>query len=701
LWQSLDSLLNSIRCLEVLKRFLYNWGGSKNEFSITKVLTMKIILKDTYKSLRPFESEELNRLTIITGKNGSGKSQILELINKKSKKEASVASINLEISPSFEKIQAEGIIKESSIVIGHEHWKNIINNLLSSFKSLSQSSKQLINFIIENKIQTNVPKNHPRELYSQSQEYKELISKVSAELFSNHSTTPIRVTGLVERRVLSQIYIPINERLFHFIKEICTHTGKAYTDLTDADFFNTPIQEKLIDSNDLFSSQIELIFYNYAKRRNQNRQNYFYKKEEGEENNSVSDEEFLNTFTPPWQLINDILNKHNIDFYFKGIEKKEFTIEVSIDIKIYKKSTNEAILFNDLSSGEKVIIGLIMKLFTSEYYGQSLAFPDLLILDEPDAHLHPEMSKLLLEVLEETFVNKYGINVIISTHSPSTIALASENQIFQLTNGANSALKKISKDEALKLLTGFLPTLSIDYKNHRQVFVESPTDVNYYQYLYNRHRNLNAIPFNLYFISNSAGKGNCTQVYKIVQDIRKSGNTTSYGIVDWDLTNKPEEYIYVHGMDERYSVENFILDPIYLICLLIDLNNAHGICEKIGIDKTYNQYLLGNEKIERLQKILEYFFTEFERKFPAYKYDSKKTSVSYLNGNNLEIPEWYLKMNGHEIVDKIKIIFTSLAGKYKNEGEIQKELTIIMAKCYPFVPLTSIKIIEQIGGYSK
>lgn len=659
---------------------------------------MKIILKDIYKSLRPFESEDLNNLTIITGKNGSGKSQILDLINKKTINEPSVASIRLEIIPAVTKIQTEGIIKESSVAIGHDQWKNIVKKQLDSFKTLSQSSRQLINYIIENKLQTTAANNTRRVLLSEEQEYKELLAKVNAEQFNTPIIPIEQVNFNIERRNLRRIFNPKNEGLFRFIKELCAFTGKTEPELTDGDFYNTPIQEHLIDANDLFSSQVELIFYNYAKRRDQNRKNHFYKKEDGEENNSVPDEEFIRTFIPPWQLINDILTKHQIDFYFKGIEKKEFTIEVPIDFKLYKKSTNEVISFNDLSSGEKVIIGLILKLFTSEYYGQSLTFPDLLILDEPDAHLHPEMSKLLLDVLEETFVNKYGIKVILSTHSPSTIALASESQIFQLTNGAHSALKKISKDEALKLLTSFIPTLSIDYKNHRQVFVESPTDVCYYQFLHDKHAQYKTSSYKLYFISNSAGKSNCSQVYKIVDEIRKSGNLTSFGIVDWDLTNKPEKYVYVHGIDERYSVENFILDPIYLICLLIDSNNAHGISEKIGIDKTYNQYLLGSEKTERLQEIVKYFFAEFESKFPSNKYESEKAVISYLNGQKLEIPKWYLLMRGHDIVDKMKIIFPALSGKYKTEGEIQNALTIIMTKCYPFVPLTSIATIEEVGN---
>ena len=105
----------------------------------------------------------------------------------------------------------------------------------------------------------------------------------------------------------------------------------------------------------------------------------------------------------------------------------------------------------------------------------------VIILDEPDAHLHPEMSNILIKALNETFVKKIGIKVIITTHSPMTVALAPEESIFQLNNHPETFLKKISKDDALKNLTNGLPSLTIDYENHRQVFVESPTDLFYFQ----------------------------------------------------------------------------------------------------------------------------------------------------------------------------------------------------------------------------
>jgi AAA15 family ATPase/GTPase len=656
---------------------------------------MRIILADEYKSLKPFESDELNPLTIITGKNGSGKSQLLQLVAKKNQRDPSVVSTRFEFQPAINKIQTEGLVKGDAKRIGHDQWKAIVQTQLNAFKQLTPSTRTLISYIFKNNLEEAAfSKRTGRDLLTDEIEYRSLVAKAYAE-HNGQLLETTKVSYSIERQLLQQVFNPQRAALLKFVNELCMYTGKNQTELNDSDFFNTPIEEHIIDNSDLFSSQIELIFYNYARRRDLNRRTFFDKTIDHIENNSISDEMFTTKFVPPWVLINKILTAHDVDFYFKGIDKREFTPDVALDFTLYKKSNNLAIPFGDLSSGEKVIIGLILKLFTSQYYADNLSFPDLFILDEPDAHLHPEMSKLLLDVLRDTFVKKFNIRVILTTHSPSTIALADDECVYQLRNGDDSGLKKVSKDDALKLLTSFIPTLSIDYKNHKQVFVESPTDVFYYQSLHDKHLQVKPQLYRLYFISNAPGKSNCSQVYSIVNEIRKSGNSTAYGIVDWDKTNKPESNIFVHGENERYSVENFILDPIYIICLLIDLKNAHGICDKIGFDKNNNQYLIGQEPAERLQAFVDWFFRAFEEKFPIYKCDGGKVSIEYNNGRTLQIPQWYLEMQGHEIVTKVKTVFPAL-DKYTSEGMLQKELTTILNKCYPFVPATTIRLIEHI-----
>lgn len=655
---------------------------------------MKITLLDKYKSLHPFESDELDSLTVITGKNGSGKSQLINLIFNKFKNTPEVASIRLNISPEINKIQFEGIIKDNLRNISYDEWKSLVKKLLDDYKKLNENNVKLLKYILDNSLQRNIKFSIIGNILTKDPEYLELLKLNISEVLNKNIETITKVEKRDENDVLRKIYNNRTEKLFNFLQHLSLKSGKPIETLTDLDFYNSPIDENLIDEGELFSSQIEYIFYNYAKRRDLNRKNWFYKKEDGEENNSISDEEFISTYLPPWEIINDILKTNGLDFSFKGIDKKEFSTDITIDFKLLKISTSEEIPFNDLSSGEKVILGLILKLFTSEYYGNNLNFPELILLDEPDAHLHPEMSNLLINVLENTFVKKFGIKVIFTTHSPSTIALLNENNIYQISNGNNTSLKKISKDDALKILTSFIPTLNIDYKNHKQVFVESPTDRFYYQIIFDKRSQFEKYPFKLYFISNGYGKGSSTQVMETVEAIRKSENKSFFGIIDWDKKNEDNDYIKVHGENQRYSIENYVYDPIYLVMQLMELK-AHNVYSELGLDETYNQYILGNEK-ELAEKAVEWFFEKFYIKFPmSEELKQNKRIVKFLNGMEFLFPVWYLEFQGHDLESKLKTVFPALE-KYRNEGELQKNLSIISAKCYPFVHLNTIEIFEKI-----
>ena len=50
--------------------------------------------------------------------------------------------------------------------------------------------------------------------------------------------------------------------------------------------------------------------------------------------------------------------------------------------------------------------------------------PKLLLVDEPDAHLHPDKQERLIEALEQA-ANKFGVQVILTTHSPHIVRAAS------------------------------------------------------------------------------------------------------------------------------------------------------------------------------------------------------------------------------------------------------------------------------------
>lgn len=646
---------------------------------------MTIELQDQYKSLRPFRSEEISDLTIITGKNGSGKSQLLNLLGQTLMGNSNYSQFRLSFSLPIKSVQFEGVNVDASRSLSKSEITAIINQHMGDFRGLSQVSKEIIELAIEKELDLSNKQVIEMELVI-IDEFLPLIQRLRSE----------RRNYLDHESILRKIFIVNSGLLFEIIKEIRKITKKKVIAIEDMDFHTTQYPEHLIDSNSLFDSRFEVIFYNYAQRRYQNHLKYFAKKEYSLENDSVRDDVFEAMHSPPWNIINEMFKENGFDYSFKELSPLNFAAEVYYTFDLIKNSTGETIPFNDLSSGEKTILGLTLKLFTSEYYNNSLEFPEMLILDEPDAHLHPEMSKLLLDVLNKTFVKKLGMKVIISTHSPSTIAVAPEDSIYQMANTPQTFLKKISKDDALKLLTGFIPTLSIDYQNHRQVFVESPTDVKYYQYLFDGHNETEKLNHRLYFISNAMGKGNCDLVYSIVEKIRASGNRTSFGVVDWDTKNKASEFVKVHGINERYSIENFLLDPVYVLCLLVE-NRMEYINEKLNIDITYNYYNIPKDT-SKLKKHCEIYFQILETKFPNLKTKTDKKSTIYHDGVVLELPSWYLTMKGHDLVEKIKECFPALSKKYPTQPELLDALAVIMAKFYPFVPKNSISLIEELAN---
>lgn len=661
---------------------------------------MKIAFTGEYKSLKSFESDELSGLSIITGKNGCGKSQLIELI--KGKDHGSLLpQLSLEYTPEITKIQIEGMVIDSLSNMNSDNWKMRIDTLFHDYYSMRKSSIALCDLLVQNNMWLNDLLDDTRlsTINNKSkEEVEQLIEAALKEIDITYFTKTSEPTFqmLCSRFVAKSHSLLEKRNTILAVREIANYNKKLITDLQPGDFYNTPISSDFLNEPRLFGSHLESVFYNYAKRRDQNQRLYFSKNTYGDENESISDDEFISKYQAPWDMINQILSESNLDFKLRTIDRKEFTDLQHFALLISKLSTGIQYEFKYLSSGEKVILGLIIKLFTTSYYKDKLEFPELIVLDEPDAYLHPEMSKLLIDVLQKIFVEKLGIKVIMITHSPSTVALSPDDSIYKLTNYPETSLKKIKKSDALKFLTDFIPTLSIDYENHKQVFVESHTDINYYQIIFNKLNEERNYPFNLYFIANSSGKGNCDQVGKIVNNLRLSGSTTVYGIIDWDLKNKETDYVKVHGLNKRYSVENYLYDPIYICILLMNLN-AYNIFKELEIDETTNQYLIGNKSEEFLQKIIEWFLAKYYKVYNHTEKDKNDfESIEYMNDKKISLPKWLLNTKGHDFEKRIKEVFPVLGTKYANEGSLQKEISIIIGKCYPFIPKDSESLIQEI-----
>ena len=665
---------------------------------------MKIQLTKLYKSLQPFTSEELSNFTIIIGKNGSGKSQLVQKFTEleKSKNPHDRKNSGIIITPEMKSLYTDTFVIENIKSVSPNEYRAAYNDLYQKYINYMHTNEinKAWNNLYNKKLASETIIKFEINIFDDTQELKNLLSD-NGNLFvtSDVEHLPI-ISKPGEDRTL-----PLFKEYLTLLKEslkiydvsllVCEYHNKNIWELNENDFYTATIPEKYLEKADLIESKIETIFYNYLRKRKKNAIDYFEKKENGQINSSISKEEFEKKHSDPIRQFNSILQSSEIPYFFKEIPDKEFSPETNVHFGLIKKKSESKIQLKDLSSGEKIIFGLITKVFNSAFYSGDLKYPNIIILDEPDAHLHPEMSKILLEVLNETFVKKIGIKVILTTHSPTTVALAPEESIFQLNNEPETSLKKITKDDALKILTNGLPNLSIDYKNHRQIFVESPTDLEYYQMIFNK---LNSdIPqiHQLYFISNALGKGNCTQVVNIVKDLRDAGNSTSYGIIDWDKKNPGKDPISVHGKGKRYSIENYIFDPIYLSILLLEreFKPLMSVLEYQITDIPYDLMKCGKG-----QKAIDYIVELLEPR--NQQTGMNKNTVSHNYGNySYNIPIWFTDLNGHKLKEQLIDQFQILAHmKEGNEYRIEKKLMNIIGRMYPSVPGDTIDLLKKLAS---
>ena len=192
----------------------------------------------------------------------------------------------------------------------------------------------------------------------------------------------------------------------------------------------------------------------------------------------------------PYQAINRLFRQYGFD-YFDMLNP--FPIDGSINGEIrFKGKAGEMVDYNSLSSGEQAIVQFVIWSYGQDFRGKRL---DTMVLDEPDAHLHPSMCKMMVEIFSEMSAKKEmgggGIRIIMTTHSPSTVAFTPEGSLFVMQREADNkrVIKPTTSEDAVEILSDGIFTfsramssftmLSTSTKNNL-VFVEGKTDVRHF-----------------------------------------------------------------------------------------------------------------------------------------------------------------------------------------------------------------------------
>ena len=180
--------------------------------------------------------------------------------------------------------------------------------------------------------------------------------------------------------------------------------------------------------------------------------------------------EYRTKYPPPWKDLGEILsamrdaagNDGLFDFDFSDPGDYELHMgnyeRFSFRAEMTNRTTGAKYELDSLSSGEKVLMALCLASF-NQYLGRRL--PKLLLLDELDAVLHPSMVAALVRTLKTLFLPK-GTKVLMTSHSPMTVATLDEADIFQVVRtGGSVKVSPTTKSEAINELSEGLATVDM------------------------------------------------------------------------------------------------------------------------------------------------------------------------------------------------------------------------------------------------
>jgi ABC-type transport system involved in cytochrome c biogenesis ATPase subunit len=336
-------------------------------------MKLKLKLNQVYKSLPlNFEVKLSGPLVVLSGVNGSGKSQLLQVIRGRS-------------DDSNETIEAQIHLNGQNITLNQVAYRSFKENI--QIPEFGSSNAQLV-------------------------------SKSRDQVWAHYSQHRLNPKNRKAQDYVSAC-LDARGRLIKEFGKDKFNSGKIYQEeIKKAEVLNGFIWR----SDDMFTNLVSEIFYRHALC-------VLHARAAKGDTAEVFDHSALEP--APWQQLNALFEKLNLSYRFKENYKIDTSsLDLSEDPVLYEVDpnghiTNEARPLKDLSDGEKAIIALTF----GSLSGVQEQEKKVILLDEFDAVLNPSLIEALYTILNEYFIRR-GLMVILATHSPVTISLAPEQATF-------------------------------------------------------------------------------------------------------------------------------------------------------------------------------------------------------------------------------------------------------------------------------
>lgn len=664
---------------------------------------IRLRFKRVHRSIKSLPNADLPSFTILTGINGSGKTHLLEAIEQ--------GAVEIEGTPHGALIRrfdwttfAPQLDEAASPANLRQQRESVLQNIFNNLEGLRA---QLPAYFSNNGIQgdpllgdtsklVTAPEAEIAETLQHcaqgQQPIREPRNNELARSFALHRDN-------LERNFLQQMQ-PYGD-FGRAVKERSASLGKPLLALSRSE-----MRESLPltwTGSEVLQLQIATWFTVWHTAWQYNRMNRFFREHEKDESAEyLADDKFRELYGPePWELTNEVLKQAGVRYRFNYPVSGAQSIEQTFELRLVDPDDNTEIQVRDISSGEKVLLAIILLLFQTRGVMGLARMPHVLLLDEVDAPLHPSFTKLLLEIIETQLVEKCGLQVILTTHAPSTVALAPAGCVFELTRMPR-ALREVSPSQATQILSsGFVSITSTDVI----VVTESSDDVDYYQPVHTSLTSAGLVTDHppLKFVAASKGKkgqtgGGREQVQNWAPKLAALGLERFRGLIDRDASNSEDSVIKVIS---RHSVENYIYDPLTIAAFLLH----HGVTRflsTVTLPK-YNVAELLRLTPTNLQGAVEELWTWLataanEPSIAA----APGVSASYAGGFSIQLPKWWVDVRGHDLesllMAKLNPVVTNLTG-----GAILKtdRRPIITFQTRSFPDLVSADFVGVFGRLQK
>lgn len=623
---------------------------------------MDVIVRKQYKSVAPFIIKNAPDLIVLTGENGTGKTQLLEYLYQASRftDEGFFMQSNDELAPEYS-IPTGDSLSEGNVTV-YEHPSELLsdgirlqNAVLRKVQTPSVEIGESYNYQTLYAKGENISQKH---LYFKTQSMFADLSTVDLDIVTDRYQEMLGIKK--SSKTHDAKYPTIDKADLEIIKKI--EEQFPGVDYTRDPFYYIAFQK--IPETTVFSANLKFLYVQYWAR-----------KKAG-----------MDLPQAPWETFNSI--GRLLNFKFELDEPK--IDENKFDVRLRDREKKIFISPKSLSSGEKVIFSLFVAMYSTT---TSTHNPSVLLFDEPDAFLHPTLSNTMVKVITQEFIKNHNIKVILTTHSPSTVALVPEQSVYKMDKGR---MEKCSKKEAIKALTSGLSTLSINYENVKQVFVEADNDNRYLSevYLHGTILGLLNNDIQLRFVNVGNEKnGGCTTLHKVVNDLVNAGNSTVYGIIDWDGKNSSNKTIKVLGNGRRYSIDNYYTDPLTMALVLIGEKN-----EKIKVGFAEHDSLVSfNSKDDaQIQAIIDTTISRLETVISTdVRSDNAKCDYRIADGRSFQLPKWFLEHKGHNIVEHYRKAFPFF-NRFAHEKDLLAEIFKVYDNYPGIIPIDVIETLAEI-----